>query len=101
MLRQSGAALLFALLGVGLFGAAVVAQSDQYIDSLFRARFPASGPGAAVAVIRDGKLAHNAAGLDSTRAHPTPQFAPGTRYEYSNTGYVLLALLYSELPASR
>lgn len=31
--------------------------------------------------------------LDTTRAHPTPTFAPGSKYEYSNTNYVLLALI--------
>lgn len=33
----------------------------------------------------------NAAVLDTLRAHPEPDFAPGTRFSYSNSNYVLLA----------
>jgi CubicO group peptidase (beta-lactamase class C family) len=39
------------------------------------------------------KYLDNAGVLDTTRAHATPKFAPGSKYEYSNTNYVLLSLI--------
>src|ERR1700741_2961507 len=47
--------------------------------------------------------------MDTLRAHPRPKFVPGSRYEYTNSGYVVLArvgervssLSYAELLRQR
>jgi CubicO group peptidase (beta-lactamase class C family) len=171
--------------GTRLEPAAFWEGAARYADSLFRAHFPAGEPGAAVAVIQDGRVVHRgfygvadlAAGraidstttfylasvskpftalavqllvregrlryddrlvdrlpelaatdsaitvrhllthtsglpdyntfidwprfrglddrvvIDTLRAHPRPKFPPGSRYEYTNSGYVVLARL--------
>ena len=39
--------------------------------------------------------------LEALRKVPQPSFAPGATYAYSNSGYVLLALIIRRLPVCR
>lgn len=44
---------------------------------------------------------HDAEVLGILRQHPTPKFAPGSKFEYSNSGYVLLAQLVEKVSGRR